>query len=415
MLLDIQTLYIIASLVAIMLGALLIFFWRQEKIATLGWWGAAYLIGGLSIAAWTAGGDNLHPLVVLLLHITGFLAFGLVWTAARVFHGRKPLFPEMLSGAVLWAVSALVPAVAQLPALHGLIGMMIVAAFVALTAGELLSERRKAARWRGVAMIVPGLHGLVLMLPIVIGELMLSDGSALDAHSEWIAAFAVQLTLYVIGAVFVVIMLVSERTLSAHKLAASIDPLTALFNRRGLSEATSRLIAREAKVGLPVTVMISDIDHFKSINDRFGHPTGDEILKLFAVTMKGALRMTDLVGRIGGEEFVGVLPCAMDEALIAAERVRSSFAASGIEVDDEPVDTTVSIGVATGRPGTAFDIMLGSADTALYVAKRSGRNRVEAASEELLSLENSRKAEVDTAAPREHRVVSRTAATDAAA
>jgi GGDEF domain-containing protein len=94
-----------------------------------------------------------------------------------------------------------------------------------------------------------------------------------------------------------------------------------------------------------VTVLIFDIDHFKSINDRFGHPAGDEILKLFATIVINSLRITDLSGRIGGEEFAALLTCSLDEAVVVAERVREAFANSGIAVEDGPVDTTVSIGV----------------------------------------------------------------------
>jgi diguanylate cyclase (GGDEF)-like protein len=137
--------------------------------------------------------------------------------------------------------------------------------------------------------------------------------------------------------------------------------------------------------------MIFDIDHFKSINDRFGHPAGDEILKLFAAVVTNTLRITDLSGRIGGEEFAALLPCSIDEALIAAERVREAFAASGVAADDVPVETTVSIGVAGGPALTELDVLLAAADTALYQAKRSGRNRVQAASEQPLSLEDGRR------------------------
>ena len=120
-------------------------------------------------------------------------------------------------------------------------------------------------------------------------------------------------------------MLVSERTVTAHKTAASMDPLTGMFNRRGFAEATSRVIEREANAGRPVTVLIFDIDHFKSINDRFGHPAGDEILKLFATVVVNSLRMTDLSGRVGGEEFAALLPCSLEEGVVAAERVREAF------------------------------------------------------------------------------------------
>ena len=104
----------------------------------------------------------------------------------------------------------------------------------------------------------------------------------------------------------------------------------------------SGAVEREANAGRPVTVLIFDIDHFKSINDRFGHPAGDEILKLFATVVVNTLRMSDLSGRIGGEEFAALLPCSLEEGVIAAERVREAFADSGIVADEGPVDTTVS-------------------------------------------------------------------------
>jgi diguanylate cyclase (GGDEF)-like protein len=194
--------------------------------------------------------------------------------------------------------------------------------------------------------------------------------------------------------VFVIFMLVSDRAVQVHKAAAAIDPLTGMFNRRGFAEATARVIEREASAGRPVTVLIFDIDHFKSINDRFGHAAGDEILKLVAIVVTNALRMTDLSGRIGGEEFAALLPCSIEEAVSAAQRVREAFAASGIAVDDAPVDTTVSIGVAGGPPGTELEVLLAAADTALYQAKRGGRNRVEVAQEEPLSLEQGRRSSV---------------------
>ena len=102
----------------------------------------------------------------------------------------------------------------------------------------------------------------------------------------------IELVLYAVGTVFVIFMLVSERAVTVHKTAASMDPLTGMFNRRGFAEASSRVIEREAHAGRPVTVLIFDIDHFKSINDRFGHPAGDEILKLFSTVVINTLRLS---------------------------------------------------------------------------------------------------------------------------
>jgi len=238
----------------------------------------------------------------------------------------------------------------------------------------------------------------VLMLPILLGDLLRPHDETFSS-SVWVTAFSIELVLYAIGTVFVIFMLVSDRAVTVHKTAASIDPLSGMFNRRGFAEACSRVIEREANAGRPVTVMIFDIDHFKGINDRFGHPAGDEILKLFSTVVVNNLRISDLSGRIGGEEFAALLPCALDEGVLVAERVREAFEASGIVCEEGPVDTTVSSGVAGGPAGTELEVLLAAADTALYQAKRSGRNRVEAAEELPLSLENWRRKTAGTPAP----------------
>ncbi|HEX9587726.1 MAG TPA: GGDEF domain-containing protein [Bradyrhizobium sp.] len=387
--LDTTTLYFVATMVAALLGAMLLFFGKQEKIPALNWWGTAYLLGAASIALWTLAGSTLGAMLSLALNALGFVACGMVWNAARVFHGRKPNLPGLMLGAVAWvaAVMALRP---EASAIRLTIGAGIVAIYAALTAAELWSERRKTMQKRWPAIAVPVLHGLVLMLPILLGGLLHPHDNAF-ASSVWVTVFAIELVLYAVGTVFVIFMLVSERTVSAHKTAASMDPLTGLFNRRGFAEATSRVIEREANAGRPVTVMIFDLDHFKSINDRFGHPAGDEILKLFATVVINTLRITDLSGRIGGEEFAALLPCPLEEGVIAAERVRETFAASGIVVQEGPVETSVSIGVAGGPAGTELEVLLAAADSALYQAKRNGRNRVEAAEELPLSLEKWRR------------------------
>jgi diguanylate cyclase (GGDEF)-like protein len=325
----------------------------------------------------------------LALNAVGFMACGMVWNAARVFHGRKPIWPGLLLGAMAW-VAAVLSLDPNNAALRLTLGAAIVAVYAALTATELWSERRKSLQRRWPAFLVPVLHGFVLMLPIVLGDLLLPADEKFGS-SIWMTVFSIELVLYAVGTVFVIFMLVSERTVKAHKTAASVDPLTGMFNRRGFAEACARVIEREAVAGRPVCVMIFDIDHFKGINDRFGHPAGDEVLKLFATIVVNNLRLSDLSGRIGGEEFAALLPCPLEEGVVAAERVRESFEASGIVCEEGKVDTTVSIGVAGGPAGTELEVLLAAADTALYQAKRGGRNRVEAAEELPLSLENWRR------------------------
>ena len=387
--LDTSTLYFIATMIAVMLGVMLLVFGKNENIPALKWWGTAYLLGAASVALWSLASNMLGEVVSLALNAVGFVACGMVWNASRVFHGRKPNLLGLVLGAIAWiAVVMTLPPAASM--MRMTIGAGIVAVYAALTATELWTERRRALQRRWPTMMVPVMHGFVLMLPILLGNL-LHPHDVRFAGSIWVTGFSVELVLYAVGTVFVIFMMVSERAVIAHKNAASMDPLTGMFNRRGFSEISSRLIEREANAGRPMTAMIFDIDHFKSINDRFGHPAGDEVLKLFATVVVNTLRISDLSGRIGGEEFAALLPCPLEEGVVAAERVREAFANSGIVVEDGPVDTTVSIGVAGGPAGTELEVLLAAADTALYQAKRSGRNRVEAAEELPLSLENWRR------------------------
>src|SRR5437588_3857104 len=155
--LDISTLYLVAALVAAMLGGLLLYFWRQEKIAALGWWGAAYIVGGASIATWTIGGPYLHPALLMALNGTGLVACGMVWNAARVFHGRRTSPIAYCGGALLWALAGL--PLGEGSSLRMLLGAAIVAAYAVLTANELWSERRKTYGSRWPAIAIPMLHG----------------------------------------------------------------------------------------------------------------------------------------------------------------------------------------------------------------------------------------------------------------
>ena len=295
---DTSTLYLVATMVAAMLGAMLVFFGKQENIPALKWWGAAYLLGSASVALWTVAGSMLGEALSLALTAVGFIACGMVWNASRVFHGRKPNLPGLVLGALVW-VATIMTLAPQDAALRLTIGAAIVAIYAALTASELWTERRRSMQRRWPTIAVPVLHGCVLMLPILLGDLLRPHDETF-ANSIWVTVFSVELVLYAIGTVFVIFMLVSDRAVAAHKTAASMDPLTGMFNRRGFAEACSRVIEREANAGRPVTVMIFDIDHFKGINDRFGHPAGDEILKLFSAVVVNNLRLSDLSGRIGG-------------------------------------------------------------------------------------------------------------------
>lgn len=153
------------------------------------------------------------------------------------------------------------------------------------------------------------------------------------------------------------------------------DPLTGIGNRRRLDQALATEISRCDRTGEQLSAMMADLDHFKRINDRYGHEAGDKILIAFGELLRQHTRTTDVVTRFGGEEFVVLLPHTdREHALAMAERIRRAFAARRIEPLRDPV--TVSFGVAELLPGERAEGLLRGIDKALYKAKQGGRNRV---------------------------------------
>jgi diguanylate cyclase (GGDEF)-like protein len=172
-----------------------------------------------------------------------------------------------------------------------------------------------------------------------------------------------------------------ERTELRHKTAAMIDPLTGLLNRRAFLADAEALLRRQIARDCPIGVLLIDLDHFKSINDRFGHAVGDKVLQVFAKTTRANLRQTDLIGRLGGEEFTVVLADASrDNAFLVADRLRNAFAVDAGVLDGQTLHATASIGVAViVDPEQDLAQLITLADQALYLAKARGRNRVEVA------------------------------------
>ena len=164
--------------------------------------------------------------------------------------------------------------------------------------------------------------------------------------------------------------------------AATTDPLTGLANRRAFFERAPLVIDLCARLGRPAAVALFDLDHFKEVNDRYGHAAGDAVLAEFAARLQRSVRRSDLPARLGGEEFAVLLPCA--DGLVAAyvaERVRAAVAARPFTAGGTPFAVTVTAGVAPVTPA-GLEAALRAADAALYRGKRAGRNRVETATEE---------------------------------
>lgn len=377
MVLDQATLCTVATGITGLLGVFLIVLWIQERtVRALGWWGAAYLMGASAV---TLGGthDAFGVIPTELPNVMLFASCGMIWSGARLFHGRRVLPGAMFIGAVVWYAAMQQPAFVHSVVARVVLSSLVIAGYAFLTAFELRRERRRElfAHWQSFA--IPFLHSAVFLAPVSLFVLLPPNASV----DGLFALIAFETVIYVVGTAFVVVVMAKERVALVHKTAAMTDLLTGLFNRRAFLEAADRLIAQRARRSLPVSVLVFDLDKFKSINDRFGHAVGDEALRVFATAASANMRATDVIGRLGGEEFVAIIPGNAVDAAVVANRVRVAFQAVGVEISGHQIGATVSVGVASALAPVELDDMLARADAALYRAKNHGRNRVESAGE----------------------------------
>lgn len=172
-----------------------------------------------------------------------------------------------------------------------------------------------------------------------------------------------------------------ERMQSRLTTLATTDPLTGLPNRRRLFDVARRWIEREGPKGTPLAVVVLDLDHFKHVNDTWGHEAGDRVLRRLAQVIAVEVRSGDMVARLGGEEFVILLPGArVDVARSIAERIRTAIEGTTVHTPQASITVTASLGLAVRTEGAyAFEALLKEADDALYRAKMAGRNRIETA------------------------------------
>lgn len=335
----------------------------------LGYLAAAYMLLAVgSAVAW--GGENAVLPVWMWTHgslLLGLIGYALFWVGVRQFSGRRR---------VPWRAVLLLPAgvlvlgvVTDFP-LQNLLragAFHATAALVLATCAiETLRDRRQEplpSRTFFAVLLTLSAGIYALRLAYIVSGAAGSDGFA------W--AFYVQMFCY-FGIALVVATMSNERAEIRLELAALTDPLTGTGNRRWL--------AQRLPVDLPVQSAIAqlDLDRFKHINDHFGHAAGDLVLVAFARCLQKELRSSDLLARIGGEEFVIYLPAVTEgEALAITQRLCEKVAALRIDQDGERIPVTVSIGLVWAHSAAVkSEVWLKKADAALYEAKLTGRNRV---------------------------------------
>ncbi len=332
----------------------------------------------LAFALVAARGFTLGPTIVLAdgLGVAGFYTN---YVAARILQGKAHGLglPTAIVGLVLAGTSyfAFVP--------HDLMGVRVVvsSALVAIL-GMLVFELLVRYRLPGSAHVIAGVAALAVGIALLARLALSLKGMGQpipDDSAGWVEK-GFLLLVYVaatMGTVAFVLMCNDAFNGELRHLAAT-DPLSGLANRRRLFERGAEEVNRAHRFGHPLSVLVADIDHFKRINDTWGHATGDHVIHEFARIMAATVRDVDVVGRLGGEEFAVVLPeTDQDTAAEVAERLRQAASASAVVLESgEPVRITASIGMAAWNAGASFQDVLNRADAAMYKAKMAGRNRV---------------------------------------
>jgi len=384
--LDVNTLFLVTIYVEAILGLLLLFAWVQNTaIYAVAWWGFADLMRAASIMLFGKYGSVSDLISIDLANAILFTAFAVTWTGARVFDHRKPNWILLFAGAAVWLVLYRIPAVQNSWDLRMLISSGIITAYTWATAYEFWRGRSEplVSRWPAIFMFFA--HGALYLLRTPFGAMLAPVNNQLFA-SVWITVLSFEALLFTIAIAFILLAMAKERTEYRHKTDSLIDPLTGIANRRAFLQDAEVQLKRQATEPRPMAVLLLDLDNFKSINDRFGHPIGDRVLQMFAEVGSGCMRRYDIFGRLGGEEFAALLvDTSRERALAVAEQIRSSFVEVTGMVEGKPVVATVSIGVVISYDAVLdLSALLAQADHALYRAKDNGRNRIEMASIELI-------------------------------
>ena len=259
--------------------------------------------------------------------------------------------------------------------------MSAVAAIMWCYPEYILFKDKNSSILQKVIVLVYGCELILLFLRAYVG-IKFNESMNLLSNNIYNILFFIGLYIVMLMGNLGFILMAKEKTDLELMNAAKYDELTGIFNRREFLLRVRSIILFCEMQKKPLSFLMIDLDHFKKINDLYGHRAGDLVLKSFAENLKKHLRKTDLFGRFGGEEFTALLPeTNEDQALEVAERLRSSIENSAVSVNEDiDIKYTISIGIVSKIPdeSTSFDNLYKSSDDALYIAKMNGRNRIEA-------------------------------------
>ena len=375
MILDIPTLFASYVLCALTMLVLLLVSYRHERPKSVGLWmlWLALQVPGLALYALR---DRISPWLSIVLAnvlITGALSCAL---AALQNFFQRPLRPGLMAFPVLAAA-----AITSLGLEHPLPRIQAINSLLAFQC-LLLAVAVLRARPRGdLTSLLVGVPFLVNAVAIVLRAFTIATepGYHLLASNAPQTATFLLLLVTLLGSTFGFVLMHRERAEAEIKTLALHDPLTGCLNRRSFELIMEKEVARLGRGGAQLSLLFMDIDHFKQVNDTYGHAAGDAVLVDLVHRTERVLRSQDFIFRYGGEEFCIILPrSGRADALAIAERIRQTIEAGETVYGGQHIRYTVSIGV-TRSEGVDTDQrvrLLGEADRAMYAAKQQGRNRV---------------------------------------
>lgn len=379
------TIIALAAILAALVTTVLYVVWYFNKsIPGLRWWTLSFLCASVFCTHLLVR-EHLPELVSVVLTQIGIaLAAYFCFLGSRLYVGRSLPF----HGYAVAATAAVVGLSVYFTLEHSHTGIRfalsgLVAGFYFIATATTLAQggvRRFPARY--LFSVLVGAHGVFVLLRPLLFRLTAGGSGGADARLiDQLSQYVVlESTVALVMMAFGILMLTNEHITSELRHLAEVDPLTSVFNRRAFLTLLEKAISQAERTRQSLPVLVLDLDHFKKINDTWGHSGGDDVLRQFVVLANRCLRKEDVMGRLGGEEFAIFLPNADGPgAQAVAERLRSLVQAQPVQSGPQSIALTVSIGVAMCVRGDSADAVLKRADTAMYLAKQNGRNRVEVA------------------------------------
>jgi diguanylate cyclase (GGDEF)-like protein len=385
--LDIHSLTVVLTVSSALLGVILFLIWRSRKTYPgFGLWTAGNALYAAGFMLMALRGMIPNILSIVLANLLVLSAAALFLEGVRFFRGVASRRIFSVSIVILQGLGiAYYTYVIDDLAVRIIIFSLFTAVINGLVARDLLykapQDLRFSFRFTGSLF---AMHSLFLVFRTF--SILLNPGPQDFFTPNLIQTMTFMLSLLLgITWTFGFVMLNSERLevelkktqVELQRLAA-IDFLTGIANHRSFFEAGEQEIQRARRYGHPLAVLMVDLDHFKQVNDTYGHAAGDKVLVAMTASLRNHLRDIDVFGRLGGEEFAILLPeTDLAGGWVTAERLRTAVAETAIDAGDVVLKITISIGVALLSPDDpGLDAVLKRADDAMYEAKRAGRNRV---------------------------------------